>query len=69
METPDIVGEHNSFIERRIARMLPEIVAFLLAFSNVLEKATLDLYFVYSCCEELHPFEEDCGKDSQDVQV
>ena len=54
---------------RRIADMLPEIVAFLLAFGNVLEKVTLDLYFVFSSCEELHPFEVDCGTDSKDVQV
>ena len=57
---------------RRIAHMLPEMVAFLLAFDNVFEKATLNLYFVYSSCEELHPFEVDCRIDSQDdanVQV
>ena len=57
---------------RRIANMLPEMVAFLLAFGNVFEKATLNLYFVYSSCEELRPFEVDCGIDSQDdanVQV
>ena len=56
----------------RVANMLPEMVAFLLAFGNVFEKATLNLYFVYSSCEELHPFEVDCGIDSQDdanVQV
>ena len=56
----------------RIANMLPEIVAFLLAFGGVFEKATLNPHFVYSSCEELHPFEVDCGIDSQgdaNVQV
>ena len=56
----------------RFANMLPEMVAFLLAFGNVFGKATLNQYFVYSSCEELHPFEVDCGIDSQDdtnVQV
>ena len=56
----------------RIANMLPEMVAFLLAFGNVFEKATLNQYFIYSSCEEFHPFEVDCGIDSQDdtnVQV
>ena len=51
---------------RRIANMLPEMVAFLLAFGGVFEKATLNLYLIYSSCEELHPFEVDCGIDSQD---
>ena len=69
METADKDAEQSGTSGRRIASMLPEIVAFLLAFGNVLEKATLDLYFVYSSCEELHPFEEDCGADSQDAQV
>ena len=62
----------NDVSGRRMANMLPEMVAFLLAFGNVFEKATLNLYFVYSSCEELHPFEVDCGIDSQDdanVQV
>ena len=48
------------------------MVAFLLAFGNVFGKATLNLYLIYSSCEEFYPFEVDCGIDSQDdtnVQV
>ena len=75
METADKDGSQRSkddVSRRRIANMLPEMVAFLLAFGNVFEKATLNLYLIYSSCEELHPFEVDCGIDSQDdanVQV
>ena len=72
METADKDAGQSGTSERRIASMLPEIVAFLLGFGQVFEKATLDLYFVYSSCEELHPFEVDCGTDSQNdtnVQV
>ena len=75
MDTADKDGSQRSkddVSRRRIANMLPEMVAFLLAFGNVFEKATLNLYLIYSSCEELHPFEVDCGIDSQDdanVQV
>ena len=75
METADKDGSQRSkddVSRRSIANMLPEMVAFLLAFGNVFEKATLNLYLIYSSCEELHPFEVDCGIDSQDdanVQV